>query len=57
MFELITGRSPYFWVPMHVMVQKRLDEQVAGEPSNTYDEAIRLRQFKPALAADRDTGA
>ncbi len=56
MFELITGRIPYFWVGSEFILRVRLDAQVTGSCESAYEEAVRLNIFKPVLTDDLDSG-
>ncbi len=42
MFELITGKRPYYWMAEELVFRYRLDQQAAGSTASTYEEALAL---------------
>lgn len=59
MFELITGRIPYFWVNPDLVLQLRSNALATGSTENVFQEAVRLGLFRHVLTNERlgDNGA
>ena len=56
MFELITGREPFFWVARHTLLNKRISDYHAGACTSALDEARSMSLFRPVLRPGYDAG-